>query len=66
MSTQPLYCNSCKENYNVAKEDLALMKKHSNDFDEKSYTGGCFFKNLGQLKRSLNQKESNDSRCECK
>jgi hypothetical protein len=32
------------------------MKKHRNDFGEKGYKGGCFFKNLGELKHSLNQK----------
>lgn len=55
MSTQPLYCHSCNKNYNVRQEDLILMQKYDKNFDNsKGYIGGCFFKNLGQIKRSLN------------
>jgi len=66
MSTQPLYCHNCKKTYNVRQEDLNLMKKYSGDFNKNGYIGGCFFKNIGKLKRLLNQKGIDDRRCECK
>lgn len=52
MSTYPLYCNNCKKNYNVRKEDLELMKKHNKEFDGKEYLKGCFFKDLTNIKKS--------------
>lgn len=52
MSTLPLYCNTCKMNYNVRKDDLELMKKHNNDFDGKIYHKGCFFKDLTKIKKT--------------
>lgn len=57
MSTQNLYCHNCKRDYNVRVEDLELMHKHHKDFDKKEYKQGCFFKELGSIKRSLKQVE---------
>jgi len=58
MTTQSLYCHSCKKQYNVRKEDIALMWEHDTEFRDnvQEYYGGCFFKNLAQIKRSLKSK----------
>jgi hypothetical protein len=59
MQTQPLYCHKCKKLYNVRQNDLEMMKENDPNFDDKGYTGGCFFKKLSILKQTLskNQKE---------
>ncbi|WP_428743723.1 hypothetical protein [Sulfurimonas sp.] len=63
MSMQVLYCHRCKTEYKVREEDINLMQEHFGNFDPKEYRDGCFFKNLGQLKRSQNQRKIDDSRC---
>ncbi|MEA3522941.1 MAG: hypothetical protein U9R50_08185 [Campylobacterota bacterium] len=52
MKTKPLYCKQCKKNYNVRDEDLELMKQHDPNFNGKEYIKGCFFKDLGAIKRA--------------
>lgn len=61
MSTQTLYCASCKKNYNVRNEDLELMKEYHKSFDGKEYVNGCFFKELTNLKRTMKIKEYNET-----
>jgi hypothetical protein len=56
MSTQALYCHNCKKDYNVKKEDIQLVKDQDKSFDGKEYKKGCFFKELGQIKRLKNKK----------
>jgi hypothetical protein len=63
MSTQTLYCHRCKTEYQVRHEDLQLMQKHYGEFNPQEYRGGCFFKNLGALKRSINKGDMDDHRC---
>ncbi len=53
MSTQNLYCKNCQKNYTVRKTDIELIKEHDKSFDGKEYTKGCFFKELGKIKREL-------------
>jgi hypothetical protein len=60
---QSLYCHRCKTEYKVRQEDLLLMQHHYGYFDPQEYRGGCFFKNLGRLKRSINRRKQNDDRC---
>ncbi|MDH4944495.1 hypothetical protein [Sulfurimonas sp. C5] len=60
MSMQSLYCHHCKTEYQVRQEDLNLMRQHYGNFDSKEYRGGCFFKNLGRIKRSMKAREKND------
>ncbi len=66
MSIQKLYCHSCDKEHNVRKEDLELMQHHHADFDAKEYYEGCFFKELGRIKRSKGQnKEINEETLVC-
>lgn len=55
MNIQTLYCHRCDKHYNVRVQDLELMQRYHNTFDDytKGYYGACFFKNLGRIKRSL-------------
>jgi curved DNA-binding protein CbpA len=59
MNTQSLYCSSCKKNYDINQEDLDLMQQYDKNFNNssKGYTDGCFFKNLGKIKRILAKEE---------
>lgn len=57
MGTQNLYCHNCKKNYNVRNEDIKMMKENHPSFDGKEYTKGCFFKELGAIKRAKNLKK---------
>ncbi|WP_320034515.1 hypothetical protein [Halarcobacter sp.] len=55
MGIESLYCENCKKNYNVRKDDLELMKNHNKKFDGKKYLDGCFFKDLIKLKKAKSQ-----------
>jgi hypothetical protein len=56
--TKNLYCHSCKKHYNVKKEDIELMKDNDSSFNGIEYKKGCFFKELGKIKRSKNKIKS--------
>ena len=51
MSINQVYCKNCKRTYNVRLSDIKLMKEHYLDFDGKTYTYGCFFKDLTKIKK---------------
>ena len=55
MQQTPLFCHHCQKQFSVALEDIRRVQR----FDPEhlilaagvySYSGGCFFKQLGRLK----------------